>query len=1685
MPKLLLLWCVLFCTIQGFSQFREVYKGSDDFNNITGLSFLTPSTGFASFNKFIGYTADSGHTFAKRYVSYDNTDFNGYTVTLTFGFNASGVKAFSKDSLIVYGDYGSEPSILFSANGGQSWKVVFHQPVNPNATNFSDGVTDMQFPGNTAVGFAVEHEMLLRTANRGQSWSIVAFYPNKQLKKLSFATLDNGFAIGGASMYKTTDKGISWQPVILPLVNNVNGDYNAVFFRTGLFGYISDMGTGSFFKTADGGATWQQMNDLSLADGVGGHDMVFTNDSTGFMGTKSFYHVYKTTDSGRTWQRCVRDNNYQYLYYGMNSLYFLDEKTGWAGGAGEYLMLTTDSGAKTYPAALFKIDTTNLYATSKVTLANYSKPAWHFKWLLNGTLLSTAYNALYTHIANRAADTIVLIATNDYGADTLIKYAYFNVPQPPPTYTGWAMQQTGINDNLLDVKFYGDFGVVTTAKGSIYYTTTGWNDKTGWKKFVITANASDSLLLERVKFKHTAFNDREPIFYVCGNDTINKKAVLLQINLLTGAYAFKYTGAVGSAFNAIGHTNGQGIQKGSILAVGSGGLKVLYNTDFNTLTASNFPDKKNLIDVIQRDGPISTVIGILSDSTLYVCDIVGNLTYTAPLNTKAVAGVNFAGNGNFIISDSILHHLVVSPGEYIHDSITATKAKGLRYTSVAKSGFAEDNGTFIGTTTGIYRVIYLSGIAGGPLWGKEAIEYQPSSQHKKINNIWFNHLQSADTGYAAGDKGVLMRTVSYGGLDVPYSTIYTDGVCAGDYLYLTGFNGSGTSCAWYLDNKFVVNNCISGTIIINTPGAHTLQYVVSNGYGLTDTTVKTINITTPPAINLSLAASDTILCKQEPLILTIQNTEADFKYALLQDSTNTSFGYANSTGGLIYIKTSPISVTGNYFVRVTSNNSNCVRDFTDRLHVNVEHTKSAFTAGKINLAVGQGDDFYAHSTEAQTYTWQFNGDASQATSNLVNPSGISYASAGQKTLSLISTSANGCADTLSTNAVTAYNPPTPPDSCFIYGILDSSIYRGNTAYNNMALTPDGGYVVCSGGENAVVTSRYGSQQKINQPLSAVLSKYTASGVLEWSIYTNNGGSFAGCAVDKNGNIYVTGNGYVNTWVYFANGDSTQIANNPGPFTDNGIVFKVDAKGRLVWSARLIDQVQDNYYEIHGGVGTKIVVQDKNILITGTFNANLAYVKDSLHAIAALANGTDPNGFNNYYIIKLDTSGAFKWANYGGIVSGDPGITGAGMDKNGNAYFCGYSIASEISFLRKYNSSGKLLWNAQLGDGTYFDAANITAMAVDASGNSYITGRCAFGGPTNPPHPLPVYNSDGTQAQASYTPYFLMKFNNAGIYGWGAGSNNAYDGSAGGLAIMLNKDSLYVAGRASGTAVEMTSVHGVSLILPSISTSECFFAQYDTAGSIRRVVSSGPNAGGYVLPHDILPTSNGGFLIGGNLSNDAGGNNHYNIFGNPLYSLGSMDFIFKTSYNFCGAPGFVLPVNIIVFAGQLIKNEALLNWQTGTEINLAQYNIQRSTNGRDFVTVGFVKAENKGSYQYTDPLAGLQDVQKVYYRLEMADKDGKKQYSKIIELRRPAQFTANVYPNPASNKFNVTVNSQKYINAFIVRLFDVAGKQVFAKTITLNGFYYDAGFYTALSNGVYVMEIIAGDEKVVKRVVIAK
>ncbi|MCB0577743.1 MAG: BspA family leucine-rich repeat surface protein, partial [Phaeodactylibacter sp.] len=112
----------------------------------------------------------------------------------------------------------------------------------------------------------------------------------------------------------------------------------------------------------------------------------------------------------------------------------------------------------------------------------------------------------------------------------------------------------------------------------------------------------------------------------------------------------------------------------------------------------------------------------------------------------------------------------------------------------------------------------------------------------------------------------------------------------------------------------------------------------------------------------------------------------------------------------------------------------------------------------------------------------------------------------------------------------------------------------------------------------------------------------------------------------------------------------------------------------------------------------------------------------------------------------------------------------------------------------------------------------------------------------------------------------------------------------------------------------------------------------------------------------------------------------------------------------------LPVELIRFeARKQSANTVYLTWRTASEDNNKGFYIERSTNGKNWQSIGFMpghgNAQVEHAYSFTDkhPLPGTN-----YYRLQQIDFDGQYEYSELRSVYIPGNENGfSLFPNPAS------------------------------------------------------------------------
>ena len=161
-----------------------------------------------------------------------------------------------------------------------------------------------------------------------------------------------------------------------------------------------------------------------------------------------------------------------------------------------------------------------------------------------------------------------------------------------------------------------------------------------------------------------------------------------------------------------------------------------------------------------------------------------------------------------------------------------------------------------------------------------------------------------------------------------------------------------------------------------------------------------------------------------------------------------------------------------------------------------------------------------------------------------------------------------------------------------------------------------------------------------------------------------------------------------------------------------------------------------------------------------------------------------------------------------------------------------------------------------------------------------------------------------------------------------------------------------------------------------------------------------------------------------------------------YSLGDLFTVTGQSQTMVNTAGMIqpvlsdvaLPVELIAFTGRRSgEGKVELAWATSEETGSARFEIQRSTDGKNWGHIGTVKAsgETKGNIKHYEFLDTWPQDGPNVYRLKMIDLDETFAYSKSISVEGRNPLTVSVYPNPASEFVRIETSAGEQVERIII------------------------------------------------------
>jgi hypothetical protein len=172
---------------------------------------------------------------------------------------------------------------------------------------------------------------------------------------------------------------------------------------------------------------------------------------------------------------------------------------------------------------------------------------------------------------------------------------------------------------------------------------------------------------------------------------------------------------------------------------------------------------------------------------------------------------------------------------------------------------------------------------------------------------------------------------------------------------------------------------------------------------------------------------------------------------------------------------------------------------------------------------------------------------------------------------------------------------------------------------------------------------------------------------------------------------------------------------------------------------------------------------------------------------------------------------------------------------------------------------------------------------------------------------------------------------------------------------------------------------------------------------------------------------------------------------------------------------IIPVTLVNFYGNYAGNNNVdLNWSTTTEINSANFIIERSYDGRLFTPVSVIPAAgNSTAAKYYHSSDHPSSTAVIYYRIKIIDRDGRFTYSNVIALRC-TNNNITLFPNPAHDRIELSFQSGLAGKA-AMSLYSSSGAVIKDLVIPAaegpNSLRYDV---SGLSSGLYYITIRTSD-----------
>lgn len=321
MKKLILLTLLTLLTQYTQSQWMQQVSGVT--THLLDVDFINENTGWAC--------GDGGII-----VKTTNGGVNWVQQTSGVNKRLEGIDAVDANILHCVGWW---QTILKSTNGGTNWIVIRNGPSGTgasfNKTYFLNVNTGWLLRDGGSGGY------ILRTTNGGATFDstnvIFSF-----MWDIYFKDALNGILCGdGALVMRSTDGGVTWNQIFLPLLTGAPNLYRLSF--VGDYGWTIGEGAENnmgkmVFRTTNFGSSWDSIARVPYPDLQLNYSVFFSSLNTGYCGGTTGY-IFKSTNGGFNWyQQNSPSNGFR------RDFWLANDSLGWSVGGGGQIFKTTNGG---------------------------------------------------------------------------------------------------------------------------------------------------------------------------------------------------------------------------------------------------------------------------------------------------------------------------------------------------------------------------------------------------------------------------------------------------------------------------------------------------------------------------------------------------------------------------------------------------------------------------------------------------------------------------------------------------------------------------------------------------------------------------------------------------------------------------------------------------------------------------------------------------------------------------------------------------------------------------------------------------------------------------------------------------------------------------------------------------------------------------------------------------------------------------------------------------------------------------------------------------------------------------------------------------------------------------------------------------------------------------------------------